>query len=183
MTTVPSLEEVLRLVSYNPETGEVTLNPRLPSDFNGNKNPERDAKAFNKRYAGKPCWTALNAQGQRQSVILNWHSLAHRVVWWMHYGEMPDEVWAIDGDYTNLKIGNLRHTSRLYSGKSTTMHKDNTSGVRGVHWEAGRNRFRAEIKANGKSHYLGRYRTLERAAEARRDAEKKFGFKVQSPNG
>jgi DNA-binding XRE family transcriptional regulator len=50
----------------------------------------------------------------------------------------------------------------------------NKSGVKGVSFDKERNKWVAQIKVGGKSINLGRYETLEEAAEARRQAERKY---------
>lgn len=54
------------------------------------------------------------------------------------------------------------------------VRRNNTSGVTGVDWMPGKRRWRATICFKGKRHYLGSYASLEEAAEARRQAEKRF---------
>lgn len=48
---------------------------------------------------------------------------------------------------------------------------DNTTGVRGVYFEAKTQKFRARIRFQGKMHNLGRFDTLEDAVKARQVAE------------
>ncbi len=58
--------------------------------------------------------------------------------------------------------------------RNRRIQKSNTSGVNGVHYEAKRNKFRAIIYADNKKIDLGRYDTLEEAAEARKQGEIKY---------
>ena len=52
-----------------------------------------------------------------------------------------------------------------------TVRKNNTSGVPGVDWRAGRQAWRASICFKGKRRYLGSYRSFEDAVKARKRAE------------
>lgn len=60
--------------------------------------------------------------------------LAHRVVWQLHYGEIPNgsEIDHIDGDRYNNKVENLRLVSPKRNKRNSGMYKSNTSGVVGV---------------------------------------------------
>ena len=52
-----------------------------------------------------------------------------------------------------------------------TVRKNNTSGVPGVDWRAGKQVWRAAICFKGKRYYLGSYRSFEDAVKARKQAE------------
>lgn len=53
-----------------------------------------------------------------------------------------------------------------------SINKNNTSGVRGVSWDAQHKRWVARIGFDGKNRFLGSFRKKEDAAKARRSAEK-----------
>jgi hypothetical protein len=50
----------------------------------------------------------------------------------------------------------------------------NKSGVLGVHWCESRDKFRVQIKLNGKKKHIGYYCEIEDATRARRRAAKKY---------
>lgn len=52
--------------------------------------------------------------------------------------------------------------------------KNNTSGYKGVTWDGSRGKWRAQIVFKDKTYYLGRYNTIEQAADARKQAEEKL---------
>lgn len=60
--------------------------------------------------------------------------LAHRVVWELHNGEIPEEMQIdhIDGDSTNNKLSNLRTVTQAINSKNCKLRKDNSSGTCGV---------------------------------------------------
>lgn len=60
----------------------------------------------------------------------------------------------------------------VYSILPGKICKNNTSGVRGVHWDSRKGRWRAQIKFQGKLYYLGSYVEKNNAISARKDAEK-----------
>lgn len=55
-----------------------------------------------------------------------------------------------------------------------TLLKNNTTGVKGVYFDKERGKYRAYIEINKKRHRLGRYNTLEEAAQARKRAEEEL---------
>lgn len=60
------------------------------------------------------------------------------------------------------------------------MRKDNISGHKGVTWDKERNKWKAQIRFQGKTYYLGRYHNLNDAVAVRKIAEDKiFGTFLQ----
>lgn len=51
------------------------------------------------------------------------------------------------------------------------LSKSNTSGVKGVTWDASRSKWKAQIKFKGKNYNLGRFDNFEDAVKARKTAE------------
>lgn len=58
--------------------------------------------------------------------------------------------------------------------RAKTVRKNNTSGVPGVDWRAGKQLWRAAICFKGKRYYLGCYHTFEEAVKARKRAEEEL---------
>lgn len=91
---------------------------------------------------------------------------AHRVAWYLTYGEWPkDQIDHIDGDKSNNRINNLRdvdQTTNMYNQKKA--HKHNSTGIIGV-GKSGK-KFVAKIKVGGKLRHLGTYDTKEEASQA-----------------
>ena len=58
--------------------------------------------------------------------------------------------------------------------RAKTVRKNNTSGVTGVEWWAAKQRWRASICFKGKRHYLGSYKELSEAVQARKRAEEEL---------
>lgn len=56
----------------------------------------------------------------------------------------------------------------------TTLNSNNTSGFRGVSYDKSRNKWRAYIKLQYKTKFLGRFDTFEQAVQARLEAEEKY---------
>ena len=53
-------------------------------------------------------------------------------------------------------------------------NRNNKSGVKGVHWSEADNRWVAQIGFQGKGIFLGKYKRIEDAARARREAEEQY---------
>ena len=101
----------------------------------------------------------------------------HRVIWLVVYGEWPNGfIDHIDHNRTNNLICNLRVTTMLGNGRNQSMHKDNSSGVNGVHWHIRDKTWNARIQVNGKGIHLGTFTTLDNASKARADADIKYKF-------
>jgi hypothetical protein len=90
---------------------------------------------------------------------------AHRLIWMMHYGDMPNLIDHIDGNRQNNLLANLHSTDRLGNAKNRCMHKNNTSGVKGVFWSKYAKKWSANVVCNKKRKFLGYFDSLEDAGE------------------
>jgi len=71
-----------------------------------------------------------------------------------------------DGDGLNCRRLNLRPASDEQNAQNCRKRSDNTSGVKGVHWDTARRKWVAQIVASGKYHTLGRFESKGVAASA-----------------
>lgn len=92
--------------------------------------------------------------------------LAHRVIYLMHHGFLPEFVDHINGDPRDNRIENLRAASRSDNNRNRRTNGNNKAGVKGVHWDAPRKKWKAQISFNGRQRYLGLFDSLEDAAAA-----------------
>src|SRR5207245_727973 len=82
----------------------------------------------------------------------------------------------LEVDHVNgYRIDNTRRNLRLCTRSQNTCHRtklngSNRSGVNGVFWSSDRARWVAMIHVNGKAKFIGRFRIIELAARARREA-------------
>jgi len=67
-----------------------------------------------------------------------------------------------------------RICSTAENGRNRGRQANNTSGYKGVTWRKDDNCWQAQIQINGKKIYLGRFDNPELAAEAYRQAAKKY---------
>ena len=69
---------------------------------------------------------------------------------------------------------NLRYRTNFQVIEDVNPPKNNTSGYKGVSWDASRKKWTAYISVHNKRIFIGRYSSLDDAVEARRDAEEKY---------
>lgn len=86
----------------------------------------------------------------------------------------------------NIKVDHIKHNTfdnrksklRIATTSQNAMNRiigsNNTSGITGVVWAKSRNKWKAEIKINDKTIYLGSYDRFEDAIKARKEAEEKY---------
>jgi len=164
-----TFELAMHLFDYNPSTGVLTWR----------KDRSRTAKK------GDEAGTLLQDKARRKSAptaykVVRYKGkkyLVHHIVWLMAYGVWPkDEIDHEDGDGCNNRIGNLRDVTHVANTRNCRKSTNNRSGVNGVHWHTGAQKWAAGIKVNGKTTHLGTYTTIEEAAAARKAADVRYGF-------
>ncbi len=102
--------------------------------------------------------------------------LLSRVIWLYMTGAWPvSKIDHQDVDSTNNRWPNLReatHSQNEMNKGARGGKRTNKAGVKGVYFH--KNRWCAEIRADGKRHYLGRHLTKEAAAGAYRAAAQRL---------
>ena len=152
--TMISIETLREKYSYNPETGEIR-NRKLGFAIRNRKKNRNTYYQYLK--------------------IGNSIAYAHRAAWAMHYGEWPKgQIDHRDGDGMNNRIDNLRDATHSQNQRNQRLHAKNKSGVRGVSLHSRTKRWQASIGVGGKRLFIGRFRTVEAAAAARKEAELKY---------
>jgi len=99
------------------------------------------------------------------------------IVWVMHTGKYPlGIIDHIDRDTYNNRIENLRDTTKSGNSINSKIREDNKSGVRGVCWDKGREKWRMFITLNSKRQSLGYHNDFTEAVFIRFAAEQSCGF-------
>lgn len=102
--------------------------------------------------------------------------LIHRLIA-LHFKPNPENKPTVDhkdGNRLNNNIDNLRWATRSQQSMNKNIQSNNTSGFVGVHKR--RDKWRAQIKINGKQKHLGLFDTPEEASAVREaEARKLFG--------
>lgn len=158
MAINPPIDAVKATFDYRPETGELIW------------------KKARSHRVGKEAGT-IAPTGYRTITWRGRNWPAHRLIWVLFYGRFP--VGAIDhinGDRADNRISNLRDVRPQENNRNCAIGKANTSGVLGVSWHRRRGKWAARIRVNYQRINLGYFDDLDRAREARKAAERKYGF-------
>jgi hypothetical protein len=174
---LPSPEMLRKLLRYEPDTGKLFWRERTPDMFEDGSRPARDKCAtWNGRYANKQAGTVTNF-GYISVSIWKCRIMAHRIAWAMYYGDLPKfNIDHINGNGLDNKISNLRDVDQKENSRNQRARSNNAGNITGVHWDKSRNQWQAYIKVNYKQIHLGRFKSLDAAIAARKDAEVKYNF-------
>ena len=120
----------------------------------------------------------LTRQGYIQILYRKKHYQAHRIVWELHNGDIPTnmQIDHINHIRHDNRIENLRLVSNSDNHKNRKLSPKNTSGITGVYWDKGVEKFKAQIQVDGNYKYLGHFDTIEDAKQARKQAEEHYRF-------
>lgn len=168
---LPSQQQLRELLDYDPSTGDLRwrVRPGHP--------------AFNTRKAGQLAFTSSTSRGYRQGDIFGVNFLAHRVIWKWVTGEDPDTIDHINRNKTDNRWDNLRSVTNLENMLNTGLAENSSSGITGVFFSATKRgkQWGAHIKVGRRNRNLGYYHTMAEAAQARHEAELRFGFPQSIP--
>lgn len=94
------------------------------------------------------------------------------------FGHIPEnaEIDHINHVRNDNRLCNLRFVTRSENRRNQSVNSKNTSGVTGVCFLKARKKYMAQISVDRENIYLGIFETLEEAAEARRQADRKYKF-------
>lgn len=87
----------------------------------------------------------------------------HRLVYLYFYGELPTAIDHINGDTSDNRIENLRKASLSQNQHNSKISKNNTSGHKGVSWDAKRNKWNVVVWLNSKPVFHKRFHDFELA--------------------
>lgn len=119
----------------------------------------------------------VNPQGYVRISIDGQYYQGHRLAWLHYYGKWPTGVIDHkDGNRANNAINNLRDCTRRQNLQNMKTQKNNQCGMKGVSKRpnAKSNKWRANIRHNGKLIHLGNFETAEAAHEAYVQAAKRL---------
>lgn len=118
---------------------------------------------------------------QHYSVRINRMSKqVHRVIWIMHFGDIPEELEVdhIYHDRLDNKIENLRLVTKPENAKNKSKYKSNTSGHANISIRKDnyKKKFRVSFNSKNENNYSKCFLTLEEAIQHRDEKYIEFGF-------
>jgi hypothetical protein len=176
--SLPPISILRKLVRADSEAGKLYWLERPPVMFSSGAYGGQGASAmtWNKTNAGKEAFTGLRA-GYFSGALLGKAHFAHRVIWALHYGKEPSgQIDHINGNKLDNRIANLRDVSQRENRRNCSRQKNNTSGVMGVSWDKGKQKWVATIFIDGRNVFLGAYKDISKAAAARKAADVAHGY-------
>jgi hypothetical protein len=148
----PTAAELRRCLSYDKESGLLTWIAQ----------PSPKSRCAIGAEAGY-----TEPDGYRRIKFLGRLYGAHVLAWVIVAGEWPElEIDHQDVNPSNNRWANLREATRSQNKANMPPPATNTSGVKGVHWDAERGKWAAAIRVNGRKRLLGRYSEKQDAAGA-----------------
>ena len=104
---------------------------------------------------------SLDSKGRWRVGIKGKSYQAHRIIFCLHHGYMPNLIDHIDGNPLNNLIDNLRPANYSTNGFNRKININNTSGTKGLVWNKVANKWQAKVKVSGKNMYFGYYKHKE----------------------
>lgn len=112
------------------------------------------------RRMSMPAGNVNKCLGYRQIRIDGKLHYAHRIVWEMHNGDIPEgmEIDHIDGNRLNNKIDNLRMVTHQQNVWNTKPQNNKKAPLKGLAWCNFTKKWRVRLQKNSKYHEVGRFR-------------------------
>ena len=128
----------------------------------------------NSMVGDKKVISGVNSCGYINAKILGHCYPVHQIVWYMHYGNMPERPMEID-HINRIKTDNRICNLRAVTKRSNNMNKQFNLkyGVPGVTWRKDVNRYVVKRRVNGKTVHAGFFDKLEEAIKAAKQLENK----------
>jgi hypothetical protein len=165
------------IFAYCPLTGNLTWKPRIGerkrvAKFNTvSAGTVAGSKAYATNNKSKPRGIVVRVRG-----AVPQDQYAHRMIWEMTNGPIPSGMVIdhINGNPFDNRLENLRLATHGQNLQNMRLRSRSKAGLKGVRYEASRNLWTAEIRANGVRYRLGRFQTKGLAAVARAKAALRY---------
>ena len=154
-TDLPTVAELRKLLSYDPDTGELHWRYR-----------PHGPQSWNTRYAGSQALDTPHSDGYRMGKINGVRMYAHRVAWALHHGHWPNgQIDHANGTRADNRISNLRDATSSENAKNRRV-QPRVSGVPCVWWVEGSQKWRVRKTVDGLRHQLGTFHCIGQALRA-----------------
>lgn len=118
---------------------------------------------------------SLRSDGYYEIGFLGKSWLAHRIIFLIHHGHMPDLIDHKDRNPSNNRVENLRESDKIHNSHNSKIQVNNTSGYKGVSWDKRKGKWCARAKSNGRYMFLGYHASAQEASAAYEDFVRKGG--------
>lgn len=161
--------------------------------FEGTLIWKRIDSKYHQRYVGTSAYYTTKHDHVKDIKLVTKHNgirvstlnLIYYIVTHLHMIK-PHILRPIDGNKLNLKLENLeildKHQQMAVSVKKSRGKCVNSSGVRGVSWDKGRCKWRADIRFEYRQHFLGRFELFDDACDAVDKAHELCGYSDRELN-
>ena len=133
---------------------------------------EEDFKRLNKYK-----WHRMKGGYAGRRIYFSYHPRSFKDVYmhnWILKTPVGKEADHINGNRSDNRRCNLRIVTHAENSCNKGIRTDNRSGFPGVWYDKSRKRWTAELMLHQKKVWLGRFKELSDAIEARKDAEQQF---------
>lgn len=170
-TEIPPVEYLKECFLYDHVTGVLHWRKRPKHHFRCS----HDMNVWNTIHDQKPVGN-LCSYGYMVSSLNGRKYRNHRLIYTMIVGSIPDnlDIDHINGVRNDNRIENLRIATKSQNSSNIKLRTNNTSGTTGVWWVPKYNRWSCYITHKKKKVYIGHFKTIELAAQARVEAERRY---------
>lgn len=174
--SLPDIQYLKECFRYSQETGQLFWIDRPRNHFN----TDRGWRTFNHRNAGTEAGVfSHNPDGTPKRIMIcaGYKKYpAHALIWKMIRGPFDEDLVIDhkDGNPFNNRMSNLRLATTVQNSFNLRVKKNNTSGISGVSFHKGAQKWVAQLQVDGRNRYLGLFQNMGDAAKARREAEVEY---------
>ena len=112
-------------------------------------------KALNKRIRIGDRAGTISSTGYIAIMIGRKRYQAHRLIFLLHYGWLPEFIDHMDRNRINNRIENLRAATKAQNQRNTPVRRDSSSGAKNVCWSHKLKKWVVRLRINNKPTHIG----------------------------
>jgi hypothetical protein len=112
-------------------------------------------KSLNKRIKIGSLAGTVSSTGYIAIMINRKRYQAHRLIFLMHHGWLPEFIDHMDLDRQNNQLWNLRAATRTQNTRNTPVRRDSSSKVKNVYWVNRLGKWLVRMRIKGKPTHIG----------------------------